>query len=303
MGCGRGRSGVSVRAVLLLTLVCFLWALNQIVSKVTVTDLAVPPIWFAALRSIIVTLALLPWLRPLPDQLPKVMATAFMISGGSFALNFAGLQYASPSTASIVALIGAPLTVIFAVFMLGERVRWRRSIGIALAFIGVGVAMLGRGPVEASYGVALIVAATVLGALGSIMLKQLELGAIRLQAWAGLTSSVALVPLSLLTETGQLAVLTVDWRFPAALLFSALIVSVFGHTLYFRLLKDHDANTIVPLTLMTPVFTVLLGAWLTNDAVGPWLIGGGLIAMAGVAVILVRPSATLFKPLLVRMKL
>lgn len=303
MGNAGGRDGVSARALLLLTGICFVWALNQIVSKVTVTDLGVPPIWFAALRSIIVTAALLPLLRPIPAQLPKVMATAFMISGGSFALNFVGLKYASPSAASVVALIGAPLTVLLAVAMLGETVRWRRALGIAMTFGGVVIAMMGPAGIDGGIGLVFIAVAALLGAIGSVFLKQLEVEPLRLQAWAGVTSSVVLIPLSFAIETGQGQILTSDWRFAAALAFSALVVSVGAHTLYFRLLKDHDANLIAPLTLSTPVFTVLLGVWLTNDPVGPWLIGGGLVAAAGVLVILVRPSSTLFKPLLVRGRL
>ena len=59
----------------------------------------------------------------------------------------------------------------------------------------------------------------------------------------------------------------------------------------------------VPFTLLPPLMTVALGAWLTGDSVGwPLLIGGG-IAVAGVAILVVRPSTTFTRRLLVRSRL
>ena len=60
------------------------------------------------------------------------------------------------------------------------------------------------------------------------------------------------------------------------------------------------STLVVPLTLLTPLLTIAFGAWLTGDAIGWPLLAGGALAMVGVAVIVVRPSSKLFKPLLVR---
>jgi O-acetylserine/cysteine efflux transporter len=98
------------------------------------------------------------------------------------------------------------------------------------------------------------------GALGAVFLKRIELPALRLQAWAGMSSALVLIPLSLTLERGEMAAtIAGGWELAAALAYSALAVSVLAHTLYFRLLQTHDANLVAPLTLMTPVFTVLLG--------------------------------------------
>ena len=87
------------------------------------------------------------------------------------------------------------------------------------------------------------------------------------------------------------------------LIFAGLIVSVYAHTIYFSALKAHDANLVVPFTLLHPLMTVGLGAWLTGDRVGwPLLIGGG-IAVTGVAILVIRPSTTFTRRLLVRSRL
>ena len=201
-------------------------------------------------------------------------------------------------------LSSAPLTAVFAVIFLGEVVHWRRAVGIALAFAGVVAAIASPEDMQASLGLLLIFAAAVVSALGAVFLKRLDLSALRLQAWAGASSSLCLIPLSLTLEHGQIAAtLAGGWRVLAALAFSSIGVSIIAHTLYFRLLQKHDANLVGPLTLMTPVFAVIAGVAINGDHVGlPLLIGGG-ITLIGVMVILVRPSANLFKPFLVRTKI
>lgn len=293
-----------LRSFLLLAAICLVWACNTVVSRLVVGELGVPPLWYAALRSLVVLVALLPWLRPVPGRLGRVLLVTFAISGGSFALFFVGLRDATPSTAAVVSLSGAPLTVLLAIVFLGERVRWRRLLGIALTFVGVAVAVASPSAWSSSTGLVFVFLSALLGALGAVFLKRIDLAALNLQAWAAVGSVAVLFPLSLALESGQVAaVVGAGWRFLAALAFSGGVVSLGAHTLYFRLLQRYDANLVAPLTLMTPIFTIALGAWITDDPVGQLLLLGAGLAGAGVLVILVRPSALVFKPLLVRPRL
>ena len=59
----------------------------------------------------------------------------------------------------------------------------------------------------------------------------------------------------------------------------------------------------MPLTLLTPLLTIAFGTWLTGDEIGWSLSVGGSMALIGVAIIVVRPSRTIFKPWLMRPKL
>ena len=295
---------MTLPAVALLMLVNLLWSLNVVVSKIAVDDLGVPPVFYAFARSVLVVLALLPLLRPVPRNLLRIMLIGLSISGGSFALLYVGLRTASPAAAGVVGLSGAPLTVIFAILFLGERVRWRRALGIGLAFAGVLIAVSSPSALETSGGVALIFASAMLGALGTVFVKRIELSSVRLQAWAGVASAIVLLPLTAVTEGGQIDSLArAPLETAACLLFAGIVVSVGAHSAYFWLLQKYDTNQVVPLTLLSPLFTVALGAWLTNDAVGTQLVVGGLLALAGVAIIVLRPSTTFSKRFLVRGRL
>lgn len=292
-------------ASFMILMVCnVVWALNVVISKLAVDDLGVPPIFYAALRSLLVVAALLPFLRKLPPDPVRVLLVGLAISGGSFALLFVGLETASPSAAGIVGLSGAPLTVLFAILILKEKVRWRRGLGIALTFAGVLFAVASPSGMESGIGLVYVFAASVIGALGSVFFKRIEIGAVEMQAWAGLASVVLLFPLSLGTESGQIAAIeAAPWAVAGCAIFAGIAVSVGAHSIYYHMLQKHDANMLVPLTLLTPLLTIGFGAWLTGDPIGPRLLIGAGMAVLGVAIIVLRPSSKLFKPLLVRQRL
>src|SRR6187401_478647 len=163
-----------IRSFLLLAAICLVWACNTVVSRLVVDGMGVPPLWYAALRSLVLLVALLPWLRPVPTRLGQVMLVTFAISGGSFALFFIGLRDATPSTAAVVSLSGAPLTVLLAIAILGERIRWRRALGIALTFVGVGVAVASPSAWSSSTGLVFVFLSALVGALGAVFLKRIE---------------------------------------------------------------------------------------------------------------------------------
>ena len=292
---------MSFRALLIMAFCNIAWALNVVVSKLAITDFSAPPMFYALVRSIIVAAVLIPLLRPLPAKLWQVLVIGLAISGGSFALLFMGLETASPSAAGVVSLSGAPMTVLFAILFLGEKVRWRRGLGIGLAFGGVLFAMAGENQMQTSTGLLLVFLSAMVGALGTVFVKRLDLSSIRLQGWAAVASVAVLLPLSLTLESGQFAALAASpWELAACLVFASLVVSIGAHTAYFRLLGEYDANLVVPLTLFTPILTIVFGAWLTGDAIGERLVIGGAIALAGVAIIVLRPSATFTRRFLVR---
>ena len=281
------------------------WALNVVVSKIAVSTLGVPPLFYTVLRSAVVLAVLFPLvLRARPARLPLVLLIGFAVTGGSFGLQFIGLQTATPSAVGIVNLAGAPLTVLFAVIFLGEEVRWRRRLGMALALGGVGLAIGAPSEAGDPVGLGFAFAGVLMGAFASVFVKRLDVGAVALQAWAGLASLGVMLPATLALETGQFAAVeAAPWAVAGCVLFAGLVVSVGAHSAYFRLFQAHDANLIVPLTLLTPLLTIAFGTWLTGDTIGWSLIIGGGLAIIGVAIIVIRPSRNIFKPLLVRPRL
>ncbi len=281
---------MKLRDFLLLVLVCLVWGYSNVLSKIVVGHWAVPPLFFAAIRFAVVCLATLPWLLPMPRPRWRIIAIGLMMGAGNFALLFVGLQTASPSAAAVVIQIGVPFTTLLSVLVLGERIHWRRGLGIALTLAGVVLVVWNPEGLALSTGLWFVVGAAFTGSLGAVLMKQVEdVAPLRFQAWVGLVSFLPLVLASALFEQGQWAsAAAVGWPFVAAVLFAALVVSVMGHTSYYGLISRYEANMLAPLTLMTPLFTIAFGVVLTGDRLDLRMVAGALLALAGVLVVALR---------------
>ena len=258
---------MSLRDFGLLILICLVWALNTVMSKVVIAQMGVPPMSYALVRFLLVAILVAPWLLPMPRPRWRILIVALLMGGGNFVLLFIGLKTASPSGAAIVSQLGVPMTTLMSMFMLGETIRWRRGIGISLTFLGAMTVVWDPNGAALSPGLMLIAGAAFLGSLGAVMMKQMDgVRPLQFQAWVGASSILPLLLLSGLFEHNQLTMMTqAGWPFIAALVFSALVVSVLGHTAYFGLIQKYEANLLAPLTLMTPLFTIGLGVVLTHD--------------------------------------
>jgi drug/metabolite transporter (DMT)-like permease len=282
---------MALRDLFLMFLVCFVWAAHTVVSKIVVSDLEIPPLFYAAIRFGIVAALAIPWLLPAPRPRWRILLVGFLMGGGGFAMFFLGIKTASPSTAAVVSQLGLPMTTLLSVFMLGERIFWRRGLGIVLTFVGGVIVMWDpNSGFPLSLGLILILGSAFTGSLAAVMMKQI--GGVRplqFQAWIGLASVVPLAALTLSLETGQIVKATeAGWTFVAALLFSALVVSLLAHSIYYGLIGKYPANLIAPLTIMNPLLTVVLGILVTGDQFDGRMALGTSIALCGVLIIALR---------------
>jgi drug/metabolite transporter (DMT)-like permease len=259
---------------------------------VVVSGLDVPPLFFGAVRSAVVALAVLPWLLPMPRPYWRTVAVGLLMGGGGFGLMFLGLRTASPSAAAVVLQLGVPMATLLSVLMLGEHIRWLRGIGIALAFSGVVVVLWDPNGLDVSGGLLFIALSAFSGALGTILMKQMEgLRPLSYQAWVGFPSMLLLGLSSAAFEGGQVAsAMEGGWLFAGLVLFSALLVSVFAHSIYFAIIQRYEANLVAPITLVSPLMAIGLGIWLTGDYFDLRMALGSVVALVGVLLIAVRPE-------------
>jgi O-acetylserine/cysteine efflux transporter len=282
---------MSLRDFLILVAVCSLWACNTIVSKLVVAA-GVPPLMFATGRFALIVLVTAPWLRPLPKPLWRVATVGVLMGAGVFGLTFVGLTTATSSSVGVVSQIGAPVMSVLSFFILGERLTLRRVLGSVLAVIGAAVVMWNPAGLRLSTGLMFIVAASLCGAVGAIMMKQaLNVRPLQFQAWVGLSSLPVMATASALFEHDQGEVLRRQpLVFAGGVLFTALLVSIVGHTTYYGLLRRYDVNLLAPITLLTPLMVILMGVGLTHDPFGPRMVIGAVCALSGVLIIAVQPG-------------
>jgi O-acetylserine/cysteine efflux transporter len=274
-----------------MLLVCLTWAAHTIVSKIVVSGMEIPPLFYAATRYGIVAILALPWLLPAPRPRWRIALVGFLMGGGGFALFFLGIKTSTPSSAAIVSQLGLPITTLLSVAMLGEKIYWRRGLGIALTFFGGLIVMWNpNNGFAISGGLALILGSAFAGSLAAVMMKQIEgVRPLQFQAWIGLASVLPLTFMSAGFESDQLTKsLQAGWPFVAAVLFSALIVSLISHTIYYGLIRKYPANLIAPLIVLNPLMTVALGILITGDEFDARMALGTAIALCGVLIITLR---------------
>jgi drug/metabolite transporter (DMT)-like permease len=283
---------MSLRDLALLVAICLVWAANSVMSKILITQFGAPPLFYAAVRFGVVTLATLPWLTPVPRPLWRMIMVGLLMGGGTFALTFVGLKTTTPSALAVVSQLSVPMSAMLSVAILGERIRPRRALGIALTLGGALTVMWNPAGLVPSPGMLFIAASAFTGSLGAVMMKQIDgVSPRRFQAWVGFTSLWPVAALSALTETGQGTVLAhALWPFVIGVLFSALVVSVVAHTAFYGLIQKYEVNQLQPLTLMTPLATIGLGVLITHDAFGPRMAIGAAVALAGVLIVALKPE-------------
>lgn len=283
------------RDFLLLFAVCFVWGLNLVVTRWVVADAAVPPVFFAAVRFAGIALVLIPFLFPAPKQMLTLFGISMCMGAVHFALLFMGLANAEASAVSVTGQLGVPFATLMSMAFLGEKVGWRRGLGIMLAFAGVTLIAFDPDSFSVSFGLIYVIISAFIGASGGIMMKKMApISALQLQAWLGLFSFGPLLIFSFLTEGGQVeAFVGGGWLVWIATVFAVLGVSVFGHGAYYYLIKKYDISLLSPLTLMTPIWGVVLAVSLLSEPLTSRLVVGAAISLSGVFVIALRRNKSL----------
>ena len=266
-----------------------IWGLNIVAVKLSADRF--PPIFLSFMRFLIVGLVVWPWLRIRRGEMRWLLTAATCSGGLQFALMYSGVALSgSMSSVALASQLGVPFATLLSVGFLGERIHWRRWLGIAMSFAGVAIIGFSPAVFHSWSGLLLIVVAAFIGAVGLVAIKRVhELEPIELQAWLAWGSVPILLPLSLAFEDGQAASLgaagAVGW---GALLYSAVLASLVAHTAYFAMIRRYPVTSVAPVTVLSPLFSVLFSLLFLGDVLDARMIFGGLLTLTGVTVILVR---------------
>jgi drug/metabolite transporter (DMT)-like permease len=262
-------------AISIMLLLCLSWGINNVMVKLALPE--VPPLMQATARSVggFLVILIASYLRGIPLFRRDGTLLAGLVMGTVFALEFVaiffGLLYTTASRA-VIFMYTAPFFVAFgAVNVLGERLRGEQWAGLALAFLGIVVAIgVPQADVDAKvmFGDLLLI----LGALG----------------WAGTTlvfkmSNLAKAPAekTLMYQTGISAPLLALGSFmlgetltkvpgPVALVsLTYQTVWVVGITflLWYMLMKRYPASKLSAFTFVTPLVGVAAGHIILNEPI------------------------------------
>jgi drug/metabolite transporter (DMT)-like permease len=275
-----------------------LLAFNQVVIKLT--NEGFQPVFFAGLRSVGAVFCIYAWMRfrGLSVRISRETIPAAIMIGLIFGLEFIFLFVSldlTTVTRSVVIFYSMPvwLALMAHVAIPGERLTWRKSIGLAVALVGVSWAILDRGT-----GADAASLAGDLCALGAAI------------CWAGIAICAKATKLAQTRPEVQLfyqvlisiPVLLIASLFfgpflrdpqplhYAGLAFQIIVIVTMGFMFWLWLLSIYPSSTVASFSFLTPVFGVFLGWALLSEPVGVSIFGALILVTLGIILINRAPN-------------
>lgn len=282
----RSAVGLGATGLAVAVFVAVMFAANVVAMKVVVD--ASSPLLSVALRMAAVLLFCLPALRPVAGR-NAMLAIYGFLNGGLFLvlMNVALAMAANVGPLAIAGQLGVPFSLLLGALIFRERLSVRRTMGVALAFAGV--AALVFDPHIASEIPAVLVMAVAAMTWGGATLLQRRLSGIsvmNIQAWNGLMGAAVLLPVALVRESGELGRLAdIGWEPIGWFAFSVIGSTVAGQGALAWLLQRHPISSVMPLLLASPVMATVFASLYFGTRITPVMIAGGLLALVGVAMI------------------
>lgn len=282
---------MKLRDIGLVVIVMAIWGMNYPLGKIGVN--AIPPVMMIALRFALVAMILLPFVKIPHGHFRSIVIFSFVNGVLHYVPNFMGLKLVDSSIGAVLNQLSVPFSAILAALLFGDKLGWRRALGMALAFIGVAV-LVGEPRRETNLlGAALMIAAAFTWALSMAQAKTLAaVHPLSLTAWMTAFAAPQLFLCSLLLEERPIeAALSAGWAGWGPILFMAVFVSLISHSLWYSVVQRYPLNVSAPFGLLTPVFGVAFSALILGERLTLWMLAGAAIVLAGVAIITIRRPA------------
>ncbi len=273
-----------VKALLLIYLI---WGMNWVVMKTANTFF--PPITFVAYRFLfgaVVLLSVWLWLRlPLPKK--KYWPWIFLTGVLQMGLNNIAAQTSMLTLgAGMVSVLNYSMPVFAAVmahFLLGEKLTWRKGIGIILALAGMAVLM----DVHAGGSITAILIgllSAVFWGLASIFvkLKLSDVNAISLTTWQMVCASLTLLVYTTIEPQGP-----VIWNKESilCLLYNGVLASALAFFLWSWILQHIEVSKASVAVLAVPIVGVVGDIICLGEPMTLHILLGMLMIMAGIYVV------------------
>jgi O-acetylserine/cysteine efflux transporter len=282
------RFAIDPKDVAVFVFVMAIWGFNFAAVKTGVETF--PPIFMTALRFMLVSVLLLPFVPVPRGHFKGVLMVSVTLGFLHFSFMFTGLTGIDAATAAIAIQLQVPFAALLAAVVFKDTLGWRRALGMAIAFVGVAV-IAGEPRMQGSYlALGFVVIAAMIFAVSNIMVKKLDmLNGWTIAGWMSFFAVPQLLAASLVLEEGQwAAVESADWLAWGCVVYNAVVVMVIGYGLWYRLLRRYEVNTAMPFTLLVPLFGVLTGVFVLGEEPSTGLFVGGALTVVGVGIIILR---------------
>jgi drug/metabolite transporter (DMT)-like permease len=220
------------------------------------------------------------------DAVRLAAAGVLVVAGYHISLNV-GTRFTTSGTAALVVALAPALTLGFAAALGLERVGRLSIGGLGVAFAGVGVVVLLGSGESLSFsdakGPLIVLGAPLAFALYNVLLKPLlhRYGLVALTAAASLFGTLALLPLVRASTVAD--VTSISTGDAALVLYLGVVCTFLGYMAWNVGLRGLGPTRAVAFAYAIPPLAVTFGALTLDEPVTLWLVAGGALIVAGVA--------------------
>ena len=250
----------------------------------------IPPLFFAFLRSLLVAVILVPFVRVPRGKFKEIALISVTFGSLHFPLMFIGLDGTDVAAAAIAVQLQVPFAVLLGVFFFRESLSWRQVAGIAVALAGMVMIFGAPNLAGGAIPLLMVIGASFAWAVASTQIKAAgPIDPFVLSGWVSLFSAPQILVATVLLEDGQwVALLNADEVVFGSICYMAVVVSVFSYYVWYQQLQRHPVGQVVPFTLLVPVFGVASGVLFRDEPFTLGFASGSLLTLAGVAFIVLR---------------
>ena len=279
------------RHVLLALAVVVVWGVNFVVIEVGLEGF--PPLLFSALRFFFAAVPAIFLLGKPRVAWRYVIAVGLALGVAKFGLLFLAMDHGVPAgLASLVLQSQVIFTLLFAVLVLRERPRRTQVIGIGIACAGMVLIMLDRGLKAPLGALMLVIAAGVCWGVSNTVTRHAKpQDTLRFMVWVSAVAVLPLLLLSLLTEgvsNDVDALRNISLTGVGAIGFLAFVATLFGFGVWGFLLRQYDASTVAPFSLLVPVVGMGAAWVLRGETVGLQQAIAAALIIGGMACTVIR---------------
>lgn len=223
------------------------------------------------------------------------------IGVGQFGLLFIAIKLGMPAgLSSLVVQLQVFFTILLAFLVFGERPTLFQIAGAAVAFAGIGVIAIERLDGAALLPLLLTIVAAMFWGLGNTTSKKAgKVDMLGLVVWSSLVPPLPLLAGSLLLD-GPDAIVTAlthfSWRGAGAVAFMAYGATLFGFTMWAKLLSLYPASQVAPFALCIPVAGILSAALLLGETISGIEIVGSVLVFVGLVTTVLGPRLLARRP-------
>ncbi len=297
------RSIFEKKSVMLLTAMfcCLLWGSAfpslKLTYQLTGDTNEFQKLWLAGLRFTLAGIGILAFaklklrtkLRPRAKEMPFIVFIALLQTFGAYVLYYIGLGHTTAVKTAVLTSLSAFIVAVMSHFTTkNDRLGWKKAVGLLIGFAGVVMvnfsALSGTVFTFSLLGEGFIVLHSVLIALTMVLMRKYggTIDVVRLSGWQFLIGGLMLGITGYAGSPGGVQM----GAGAIALLIYLAAISALAFTLWFVLLKYHNATLLEQYKFANPLIgTVLSVLFVPGEHIGPEMVAAVALVAAGIFIV------------------